>query len=158
MSTSVATANTNTAQSKPRRDGRERGQGSGRRRGSGPTQRKSQNDPAPTESTITADTPATPTITAPTAVNSAVVADNPDSASQDDDTGMCSICMEPMTTQYYSISECNHKTCHICALRLRALWKNQNCSFCKVRLRVTYRSEFDSTSIFFFPDRSPNIP
>lgn len=31
----------------------------------------------------------------------------------------------------YSVPPCNHRVCHICSLRLRALWKKRECTFCK---------------------------
>jgi len=43
---------------------------------------------------------------------------------------MCWLCAEPV--KYYSVSECNHRTCHVCAVRLRALYKKMECTFCKV--------------------------
>ena len=43
---------------------------------------------------------------------------------------LCWICAEPI--KYYAVSECNHRTCHVCALRLRALYKKLDCTFCKV--------------------------
>ena len=49
-----------------------------------------------------------------------------------DDGDICWICAEPV--KYWSVSECNHRTCHVCALRLRALYKKMECTFCKVRL------------------------
>jgi len=134
MSASVSTATTNTTKSKPRRGGGGGSRSSRGRRGSGPTRRKSQDDPAPTESTDVADTPATPTTITPTVTESAVVAENANATPQDDDSGTCFICREPV--KYYSISECNHRTCHVCALRLRALWKRQDCTFCKVCLHL----------------------
>src|SRR5260221_10989431 len=54
----------------------------------------------------------------------------PDDASQEQD--LCWICAEPI--KYYAVSECNHRTCHVCALRLRALYKKLDCTFCKVRV------------------------
>jgi hypothetical protein len=36
------------------------------------------------------------------------------------------------------VSPCNHRTCHICALRLRALYKNKACAHCRVCLRTSY--------------------
>ncbi|KAJ4480963.1 hypothetical protein J3R30DRAFT_3656676 [Lentinula aciculospora] len=42
---------------------------------------------------------------------------------------VCFICAEPV--KYYSLSACNHRTCHVCALRLRALYKKDICTFCK---------------------------
>ena len=48
----------------------------------------------------------------------------------DTDEGICWICAEPV--KFYAVAECNHRTCHICALRLRALYKRKDCTFCKV--------------------------
>lgn len=50
---------------------------------------------------------------------------------------VCFICAEPF--KYYSVSKCNHRTCHVCALRLRALYKRMDCTFCKVCLYVLLR-------------------
>lgn len=151
MSASVATVNTNTTKPRPRRGGGNRG--SGGRRGSGPTPQKSQNDPAPAETTEAADTPATPTTTTPTVTEPAAVAENTDDTSQDD--GTCWICAEPV--KYYSVSECNHRTCHVCGLRLRALWKRQECTFCKVRLCFTCRNKLELTNDFFTPIGTPTF-
>ncbi|CAG8557376.1 2250_t:CDS:2 [Acaulospora morrowiae] len=41
----------------------------------------------------------------------------------------CFICAEPITV--YAVSCCNHRTCHLCSLRLRALYKTRNCTYCK---------------------------
>jgi hypothetical protein len=46
----------------------------------------------------------------------------------------CWICAEPF--KYYSVSKCGHRTCHVCALRLRELYKRLDCTFCKVSLRA----------------------
>ena len=51
----------------------------------------------------------------------------------DADSDVCWICAEPV--KYYSLSECNHRTCHVCAIRLRALYKRTDCTFCKVGLK-----------------------
>ncbi|KAJ7453217.1 hypothetical protein FB451DRAFT_1145061 [Mycena latifolia] len=50
-------------------------------------------------------------------------------AEQEEDSAVCWICAEPI--KYYAVSECNHRTCHVCALRLRALYKKNDCTFCK---------------------------
>lgn len=50
--------------------------------------------------------------------------------SETGDLDICWICAEPV--KYYSLSECNHRTCHVCAIRLRALYKKTDCTFCKV--------------------------
>ncbi|KAF7326025.1 RING-type domain-containing protein [Mycena kentingensis (nom. inval.)] len=47
----------------------------------------------------------------------------------DADEAVCWICAEPV--KYYAVSECNHRTCHVCSLRLRALYKKTECTFCK---------------------------
>ena len=52
-------------------------------------------------------------------------------ATEEDDVAVCWICAEPV--KYYSVPECNHRTCHVCSLRLRALYKKMECTFCKVR-------------------------
>ena len=69
---------------------------------------------------------------------------------EEDDENLCWICAEPV--KYWSVSECNHRTCHVCALRLRALYKKLECTFCKVsvqllvarRLRQCYAIESSS--------------
>lgn len=96
-----------------------------------------QNDSAPAESAETVDMPATPTKIAPTITEPSTVVENTTATPQDDDSGMCFICAEPV--MYYSVSECNHRTCHVCALRLRALYKRHDCTFCKVHSRFTCR-------------------
>ena len=49
---------------------------------------------------------------------------------EQDGAGICWICAEKI--KYYCVSECNHRMCHECALRLRALYKKYECAFCKV--------------------------
>ncbi|EKM55123.1 uncharacterized protein PHACADRAFT_173202 [Phanerochaete carnosa HHB-10118-sp] len=55
--------------------------------------------------------------------------DQAENASGDVDDAVCWICAEPV--KYYALSECGHRTCHVCALRLRALYKKTECTFCK---------------------------
>lgn len=43
---------------------------------------------------------------------------------------VCFICAS--TIEHTSIAPCNHQTCHICSLRLRALYKNRACAHCRV--------------------------
>jgi E3 ubiquitin-protein ligase ZNF598 len=43
---------------------------------------------------------------------------------------ICFICASKI--EYTSIAPCNHQTCHICSLRLRALYKNRACAHCRV--------------------------
>lgn len=47
-----------------------------------------------------------------------------------EESAVCWICAEQV--KFFCLSECNHRTCHICALRLRALYKKLECTFCKV--------------------------
>lgn len=47
-----------------------------------------------------------------------------------DDGEVCFICASAV--EHTSVSPCNHRTCHICALRLRALYKNKGCAHCRV--------------------------
>lgn len=47
----------------------------------------------------------------------------------DDDAEVCFICAEEV--HYSAVTACNHRTCHICALRIRALYKNYACAYCK---------------------------
>jgi hypothetical protein len=63
--------------------------------------------------------------------------------SQDQD--LCWICAEPI--RYYAVSECNHRTCHVCAIRLRALYKKLDCTFCKVRLPYIAQRTFNQTNV-----------
>lgn len=60
------------------------------------------------------------------------------SASADED--ICFICAEPV--RLYSVPPCDHRVCHVCAMRLRALWKRRECTFCKV----------DATRVIFTPN------
>lgn len=53
----------------------------------------------------------------------------------DQDGEICFICAEG-PVQYWSVGECNHRTCHTCSIRLRALYKKNECTFCKVRQRT----------------------
>jgi E3 ubiquitin-protein ligase ZNF598 len=45
---------------------------------------------------------------------------------------VCFICASSI--EHLSIAPCNHQTCHICALRLRALYKKRDCAYCKVSI------------------------
>lgn len=42
---------------------------------------------------------------------------------------VCFICASPVIHQ--SLAPCDHRTCHICALRMRALYKNKECAHCR---------------------------
>ncbi|KAK3990921.1 E3 ubiquitin-protein ligase hel2 [Cladorrhinum sp. PSN332] len=53
----------------------------------------------------------------------------PQEGADDDDAEVCFICANPIS--HHSIAPCNHVTCHICALRLRALYKSKDCPHCR---------------------------
>ncbi len=50
----------------------------------------------------------------------------------DPEAEVCFICASPVV--HNALSPCNHRTCHICALRLRALYKTKACAHCRVRV------------------------
>ncbi|KAG8630724.1 hypothetical protein KVT40_002343 [Elsinoe batatas] len=47
---------------------------------------------------------------------------------------VCFICASPVV--HNSVAPCNHRTCHICALRLRALYKTKACAHCRTEAQV----------------------
>lgn len=103
------------------RGGNSRGRGAHRGRGGGGAggQRAQQ-----------AEVPSTP-LTHAKSPKPAVVDDN----DADDDAEVCFICANPI--KYTSVAPCNHKSCHVCALRMRALYKNKDCPHCRVRLQFS---------------------
>jgi hypothetical protein len=48
----------------------------------------------------------------------------------EEDAEVCFICASVVV--HHSLAPCNHRTCHICALRLRALYKTKACAHCRV--------------------------
>ncbi|KAI8628070.1 hypothetical protein F5Y19DRAFT_152059 [Xylariaceae sp. FL1651] len=52
-----------------------------------------------------------------------------DNEGEDVEAEVCFICASPVVHQ--SVAPCNHRTCHICALRMRALYKNKECAHCR---------------------------
>ncbi|OCH93808.1 hypothetical protein OBBRIDRAFT_748742 [Obba rivulosa] len=74
--------------------------------------------------------------------------------SETDDGTICWICAEPV--KYWSVSECNHRTCHVCALRLRALYKKLECTFCKEpQPSVIFTTSADTPWTSYTPDKIP---
>ncbi|KAI9304703.1 hypothetical protein BJ944DRAFT_202278 [Cunninghamella echinulata] len=57
----------------------------------------------------------------------------------------CFICTEPIVT--YAVTSCNHRTCHLCSLRLRALYENKNCVYCKMEQKAVIFTK-DATKLF----------
>ncbi|EKG14565.1 Zinc finger RING-type protein [Macrophomina phaseolina MS6] len=50
-------------------------------------------------------------------------------ADDDEEGEVCFICASPIV--HHAVSPCNHRTCHICSLRLRALYKTKACAHCR---------------------------
>ncbi|GAA5935594.1 E3 ubiquitin-protein ligase HEL2 [Sporobolomyces koalae] len=55
---------------------------------------------------------------------------------------ICFICAEPV--QYWALGSCNHRTCHTCSIRLRALYKKKECTFCKTECESVIFTESES--------------
>ena len=53
-----------------------------------------------------------------------------DEGKEEVEAEVCFICASPVV--HNSVAPCNHRTCHICALRLRALYKTRACAHCRV--------------------------
>lgn len=102
------------------RGGKSRGRG-GRGSGGRDKQRNQDGPEAP-------ETQPTPKVATATVGTKEVPAATDDA----DDGEICFICAS--TVEHTSVSPCNHRTCHICALRLRALYKNRGCAHCRVYL------------------------
>ena len=65
-----------------------------------------------------------------------------------DEREICFICASKV--EHFSVSPCNHRTCHICALRLRALYKTKACAHCRVcifpsQFSVSLKAFYSST-------------
>lgn len=59
-----------------------------------------------------------------------------DDAESVDDEDCCFICANPL--MYRAILPCNHNTCHICIVRMRALYKSKACPHCRVSVRRNF--------------------
>jgi len=73
---------------------------------------------------------------------------------------VCFICAEPV--KYFAVSTCNHRTCHVCSLRLRALYKKRECTFCKAEQTTIIQTTdpdapFESLGPAAFSDPKLNI-
>uniref|UniRef100_V5EZI6 RING-type E3 ubiquitin transferase n=1 Tax=Kalmanozyma brasiliensis (strain GHG001) TaxID=1365824 RepID=V5EZI6_KALBG len=64
---------------------------------------------------------------------------------------LCFICADPI--KLTSVAPCDHRTCHICALRLRVLYKKDECTFCKTKIE---RLIFTSSTTKPFADFKPS--
>ncbi|EDU41770.1 hypothetical protein L13192_10785 [Pyrenophora tritici-repentis] len=81
---------------------------------------------------------------------------------EDDDAEVCFICASPV--QHTAIAPCNHRTCHICSIRMRALYKTKACAHCRTESdHVILTDEADkkyddfSTADFFKSDDTLGI-
>ncbi|KAG2349998.1 hypothetical protein BDR05DRAFT_972889 [Suillus weaverae] len=64
---------------------------------------------------------------------------------------------DAVPVKYYSVSACNHRTCHVCALRLRALYKKLDCTFCKEpQTTVIFTTSPDALFSSYTPDMIPH--
>ena len=70
-------------------------------------------------------------------------------STQDEEVELCFICASPI--EHVSVAPCNHQTCHICSLRLRALYKTRACAHCRVSRLI---STFTDNGLIFCADRS----
>ncbi|CEP12757.1 hypothetical protein [Parasitella parasitica] len=58
----------------------------------------------------------------------------------DPEDEVCFICTRPI--DYYAVAPCDHRTCHMCTLRLRVLYKTKNCAYCKLEaIKVVFTNE-----------------
>ncbi|CAH1763827.1 122_t:CDS:10 [Entrophospora sp. SA101] len=65
--------------------------------------------------------------------------DDNDSTSSEN---LCMICASRIN--YYALGVCNHRVCHLCSLRMRALYKTKQCTYCKTeqsKIIITRDSE-----------------
>ncbi|KID84294.1 Zinc finger, RING/FYVE/PHD-type [Metarhizium guizhouense ARSEF 977] len=126
------------------RDEGSRGRGRGRGRGSGGRGRRGRGGNAQTAVNATPANPAAQHVAAAAAAAARVqllkqqgqtadanagVPTPATPADADDDADICFICANPVA--HHSIAPCNHATCHICGLRMRALYKTKDCAHCR---------------------------
>ncbi|KAH8881305.1 hypothetical protein GQ53DRAFT_668001 [Thozetella sp. PMI_491] len=112
------------------RGGRGRGRGDGARGGAGRGRGRGGSDStAPAAPTAAPPTAAPATNEAPKAIPAFKRTEPQEEEGDDEDVEVCFICANPII--HHSVAPCNHITCHICALRLRALYKNKDCPHCR---------------------------
>ncbi|TGZ79560.1 hypothetical protein EX30DRAFT_308693 [Ascodesmis nigricans] len=153
MATATASTPTTDSPAQPRggsaRRGGDRGRGRGRGRGgqggrgggqggrgdgrAGPRiggQRKGPDGPQSTDGPVQApEVNRQTTLQVGPAPPIVPVTPDADDAASNSSADICFICADPV--QYSAIAPCNHVTCHICALRLRALYKSKSCAHCR---------------------------
>jgi E3 ubiquitin-protein ligase ZNF598 len=84
------------------------------------------------------------------AVQEATLDASEDALNDSPEGDICFICASRI--EHTSIAPCNHQTCHICSLRLRALYKNRACAHCRVSPNT-----FQSLTLPNFPFRLKQI-
>ena len=55
-----------------------------------------------------------------------------DESADEVEVEVCFICASAVV--HNAVASCDHRTCHICALRLRALYKTKACAHCRVSI------------------------
>lgn len=78
------------------------------------------------------------------------VAEESKEEDEDVEAEVCFICASPVV--HNSVAPCNHRTCHICAIRMRALYKTKDCAHCRVciirlSVKLLANSPLDSSSL-----------
>ncbi|ORY66621.1 uncharacterized protein BCR38DRAFT_457112 [Pseudomassariella vexata] len=82
-------------------------------------------------------------------------AENGGGDDDDVETEVCFICAS--TVVHQSVAPCNHRTCHICALRMRALYKNKECAHCRTPAQYVIFTD-DATKRFEdYSEGAPDI-
>jgi len=99
-----------------------RGRGKGRGRGG---RGRGNRDRAPSQG----QSPAQPQPTQQPVATGVSVKGAQNGEGEDDDSDMCFICASNI--DHHSVAPCNHRTCHVCALRMRALYKTKACAHCR---------------------------
>lgn len=87
--------------------------------------------------------PATPQATT-------VVKPDADDVASDKDSPVCFICADPVI--YSAIALCTHTTCHICALRMRVLYKNRACAHCRTEAEWVIFSKLEDKKFTDFQE------
>lgn len=144
VSSRASTSSRGRGQHGPRRGG------SSQREGSKRPQRRAAADYTPAvEAIADQDAIAQRAKDAAEAADAAAAALN---ANQNDENGpgeieeqSCYICAE--TIKYFMLGTCSHRTCHICSVRLRALYKKKDCTFCKVGQRSLQGGAADANGL-----------
>ncbi|KAI8368226.1 uncharacterized protein BYT42DRAFT_503824 [Radiomyces spectabilis] len=79
-----------------------------------------------------------------------------ESSNSEDERELCFICTEPIVN--YAVSACDHRTCHLCSLRLRCLYKTFNCAYCKTEQKtVIYTKDSEKPFAQFTNEEVPIV-